>query len=181
MTGISLATLGKSEAKKLNGRIRTLCGRIDRDAGELIELLEQAAAGNIHAALDYPSWPAWWADNVRFDVTDRIERKSLAQIMSSKGMSQRAIGASLGVDHATVSNDLRSGGENSPPDTVPDNVIGLDGKSYKRKPPKPRQPTRDDYVAWPGEQIKILVESVDHERTKGPLSEVPQRIRRTVG
>jgi len=65
----------------------------------------------------------------------------LAALMSGKGMSQRAIAAVLDVDQKTVSNDLRSGEENS--SAVTD---GLDGKNYKQKSkanPK-RPPIRGD-------------------------------------
>jgi hypothetical protein len=81
-------TLSRSAAEKLNRRIKTLCGRVTRDGSDLLCLLDEAAAGNIHEALNYPSWPAWWADNVRFGASDKIERKQLVAIMSSKGMSQ---------------------------------------------------------------------------------------------
>jgi hypothetical protein len=165
-------TLSKSEATKLNAKIKTACGRIDRDAEALSTLLEQAASGNIHVALDYKSWAAWWADNVRFDVTDRIERKSLAAIMSSKGMSQRAIGASLGVDQKTVSNDLRSTEENSSVDDAGARVISLDGRQRPKHPkrtpnskrkPKPRpEPSFD--ISTPERLIGTLVETIDDQR-----------------
>lgn len=74
--------------------------------------------------------------------------------MSGKGMSQRAIGAALSVDQKTVSNDLRSGEENSSAVTV-----GMDGKSYPREPKvTPRQRPITD--AW-GDAVSKLTKATD--------------------
>ena len=108
-----------------------------------LSCLQRAKAGEIHVALGFSSWPAYVTDVVQIVPTDKAERRMLAALMSGEGMSQRAIGAALGVDQKTVSNDLRSGEENSSAVTV-----GLDGKTYPREQTKPiperQRPVTDD-------------------------------------
>jgi hypothetical protein len=129
--------LTKRQAVALDKKIRTasdkLTGTIDKvatDIDALIELIDQAANGQIHVALELPSWTAWFKDAVRVNPSDRLERKVLVALMSGKGMSQRQIGATLGVSQKTVDRDLdgvvaESG--DSPVDT-----LGSDGKTYSR-------------------------------------------------
>jgi hypothetical protein len=100
-------------------------------------------------------------DAVRFAPKDRDQRKLVVQLMSGKGMSQRAIADVIGVDAATVNRDLSGVAFatpvdlDSPPNDLsddadatpvnvdsspkPDSVIGVDGKRYRRKP-KPEPP-----------------------------------------
>jgi hypothetical protein len=52
---------------------------------------------------------------MRLSIAER--REAVAELRTA-GMSQREIGAVLGVDHATVLHDLRSG-ENSPKSDIP--------------------------------------------------------------
>lgn len=124
--------LTKREATALNKKIQTMSKRVSDNAFELLSLLEQAATGSIHKALGYNSWTAWYSDNVQIDVSDKSERKMLVTMMSGKGMSQRAIAASLGIGQATVSRDLDAE-EAGDSDESPEATEGLDGKSYKRK------------------------------------------------
>lgn len=118
-------TMSKRDATALNKKISTMSEKVATNAFELLSLIEQAAAGNIHLALGYKSWTEWYSENVQIDVSDKDERKMLAQMMSGKGMSQRAIAASLGIGQATVSRDLEGDSNGSP-------VTGLDGKTYKK-------------------------------------------------
>jgi hypothetical protein len=117
--------LTKSAAKALDKKIRTASDKLTTNAEALWDLLEQAALGQIHEALEYPSWTAWMKDAVQFTPSDRVERKALAALMSGKGMSQRPIAGTLGVDQKTVSNDLAGTEENSSVKTT------LNGKTYK--------------------------------------------------
>jgi hypothetical protein len=124
--------LDKHAAKALDDKIREVSGKLATDAADLLNLLKRAKAGQIHVALGFSSWPAYVIDAVQFATTDRADRRMLSVLMYREGMSQRAIGASLGVDQKTVSNDLRSGEENSSAVTA-----GLDGKTYPREQRKP--------------------------------------------
>lgn len=131
--------LDKVKAEKLDKRIRRLAQASAEHMDQLAALVEEAKAAAIHVALGFPSWPAYLMDAVQIAPTDKAERKMLATLMYSEGLSQRAIAAVLDVDQKTVSNDLRSGEENSSTATA-----GVDGKSYKRKPkgaaPQPKVP-----------------------------------------
>lgn len=101
-----LEPLTEKEAKALDKKIRTASDRLSTSTENLLNLLEQAAAGAIHEALGMPSWTAWFKDAVQISVSDRFERKELVKMMSGKGMSQRAIAGSLGVSQKTVDRDL---------------------------------------------------------------------------
>jgi hypothetical protein len=129
--------ISKEQAEVLTAEIRRACVEFVELRDHLQELIRQAHAGQIHNALGYASWTAWFADTVQIAPADKAQRQLWVAFMSGEGMSQRAIGKSLGVDQRTVSNDLRSGEENS----SPDNVIGLDGKRYN---PKRRQPIKSE-------------------------------------
>jgi hypothetical protein len=134
--------ISKEQAEVLTAEIRRACVEFAELRDHLQELIRQAHIGQVHNALGYASWTAWFADTVQIAPADKAQRQLWVAFMSGEGMSQRAIGASLGVDQKTVSNDLRAGEENS----SPDNVIGLDGKRYKpkrRQPIKPEVPPSD--------------------------------------
>jgi transposase len=98
--------LTEKAAKALDKKIRTASDRLSTTTENLLNLLEEAAAGAIHEALGLPSWTAWFKDAVQINVSDRFERKELVKMMSGKGMSQRAIAGSLGVSQKTVDRDL---------------------------------------------------------------------------
>jgi hypothetical protein len=109
--------MDRADAERLDKRIRLLVGTINDNLDKLYELVEQAKTGQIHKALDYPSWTAWAADTIKIQVRlDRGQRRELVGYLSGEGMSQRAIADVVGVDQKTVSNDLRlAGEENSSP------------------------------------------------------------------
>ena len=140
--------LTENKAKALDKKIRAASDKVDTNFHALIDLLEEAAEGLIHVALGYSSWPAYVKDAVQFSVMDRIERKSLVALMTGKGMSQRAIAAALGTSKGTVQNDQKV--DNTCP---PDNVTGLDGKTYPkpRPTPEPKQldaESQDEQQVW---------------------------------
>jgi hypothetical protein len=98
--------LTKAKAKALDKKIRAASDKVSTSTENLLDLLEEAAAGNIHEALELPSWTAWFADAVQISISDKHERKELVKLMSGKGMSQRAIAGTLGVSQKTVDRDL---------------------------------------------------------------------------
>jgi hypothetical protein len=132
--------LTKTQAKAIDKKIREISGAIGTSIKWLVERLNIAHQGKIHVALGFPSWTAYVQDAVRFAPADRDERKMLVQLMSGKGMSQRAIADVIGIDQATVSRDLSGDADASREEnSSPDSVIGVDGKRYRRKP-KPEPP-----------------------------------------
>lgn len=118
--------LTEAKAKSLDKRIRAASDKLTIGMDALLDLLNEAASGQIHVALGYASWPAYLKDAVKVVPADRTERKQLTEYMSGRGMSNRAISAIVGVDEKTVRRDTE--GKNDGGKTE-----GLDGKSYKRK------------------------------------------------
>ncbi|WP_406170194.1 hypothetical protein OIE52_38950 [Streptomyces canus] len=77
--------------------------------------------------LGYASWDAYLDGEFgehRVKLP-REQRREIVASMSAAGMSTRAIGAAVGVDHKTVVNDRAATGEFSP---VPETVLSLDGR-----------------------------------------------------
>jgi hypothetical protein len=116
-------TVTRDEARELTDRIR---GELRIAADLVIEAYKTGA----WAALGYGTWQAYCVTEFAATRWARAipvpERREITQRARSAGMSQRAIGAALGVDRSTVQEDLAAGGGNPPPD----NVIGIDGKRY---------------------------------------------------
>lgn len=75
--------LSKPQAKALDKRIRTASDKVATSVNTLLNLLEEAAPGQIHRALGATSWTAWFRDAVQ------LERKSLMSLMSGRAMSQK--------------------------------------------------------------------------------------------
>jgi len=128
---VEVAPLTERQAKALNKKIRAANDKMQTDAENLFDLLEQAAAGRIHEALGYASWTAWFSETVQIRPQDREQRKALVAMMTGKGMSQRAAAKALGVSQKTVDRDLE-GTESDDSETV----TSLDGsqRSRKKKP-----------------------------------------------
>jgi hypothetical protein len=105
--------LNKTEAKRLDKKIRTAADKTVKSNQRTLELFDElkglvaeAKTGEIHKALGLKSWPAYLADAVHITVAARDDRKAVTQWLSGEGMSQRAIGAMLGVGFGTVNRDL---------------------------------------------------------------------------
>lgn len=104
-----------------------------KDEGErrgIPEVIAELHAGQGWKALNYATWGeacdaimGGW----RLQIP-REDRREIVGDLREQGMSTRAIGSALGVHHVTVQNDLKAGGESSPP--APQPVTGLDGKTY---------------------------------------------------
>lgn len=114
--------LSRGDAARLDRRIRLLVGSIADNVAKLYDLVEQAKAGQIHAALQYPSWTAYVADALKVDVRlDRDQRRELVGWLSDQGMSQRAIASVVGASIGTVNADL--GVQNRTPDPADEEVV----------------------------------------------------------
>lgn len=115
-------------------------------------------------ALGYADWQSYideefGADRLRLSPEHR--QKAVAELRLA-GMSQRAIGATLGVSPATVNSDL-SGVQNQTPETIQ----GTDGKSYQtQRPAAPevdaeREPALEGVVESP-----VVTWSEEEERLR---------------
>lgn len=120
---------------------------------DLKDWIVRAVKGRAWIALGYGSWDEMC--EAEFDGAvirlPREDRREAVASLREAGLSTRAIGSALGVDHKTVVNDVRSTGENSP---VPETVTSLDGRErpatqVRRDPdpepePEPQGPEHDD-------------------------------------
>src|SRR6185436_8881844 len=95
-----------------------------------IALLDEAARGQIHIALGtYPSWTAWFSENVTIRPIYVTDRQELAKMMTSRGMSTRAAAKALDCSQSTLSRDVRGESFDST------SVTTLDGKTAPRNKP----------------------------------------------
>jgi hypothetical protein len=97
-------------------------------------------------ALGYDSWETYVdgefsESRVRLSAPER--REAVAELRLA-GMSQRAIGTTLGVSKATVANDLA---EVVNSDHLPEAVTGADGKTYAATRPTTETPGSADPVS----------------------------------
>lgn len=134
MTAVVLeqTDLTADEARQLTDRLRTNIGNVVSD-------VTSAHAGRAWLALGYARWNDYVSAELGGALAglDRLQRLEVVGELRDTGMSQRAIGAALGVDQKTISNDLRQRGEESSSPAV---VTGLDGKNYSPVPE--REPRR---------------------------------------
>lgn len=125
--------LTEGMARNLDKRIRQAGGRVGVETDKLLELLKEAMDGQIHVALGKPSWLAYFKEVVgTLAWKGRDQRQALAGVLAGTGVSNRSSAAILGVDEATVRNDLRDADV-----SAPDKKKGADGKEYPAKP-KPK-------------------------------------------
>lgn len=202
-----MSALTAAEARERIDRVK---GHVDQISEDVLQLWH----GLAWQALGYDDWYSMC--DAEFEVRiqlPREKRQELVADLSSEGMSTRAIGAAIGVSHPTVLTDLKSGGQDLPPEpeteTEPESktatittktkttdertvtevvdtetgeiteqpqpvakVIGLDGKTYQRKP-KPTQPNRksliDDFeksLATVNKSVERLRKHTDDDRWK---------------
>jgi hypothetical protein len=156
--------LTKKAAEALDKKIRAASDRFVTHREKLIELLDEAARGEIHEALGYSSWTAWVKDAVQIQVVDADERRALVALMSGKGMSQRVIAGTLNVSKKTVQNDQQHLDKGI-------QVNGADGKTYSRIPPKKKATPKPE----PVEQ-----EPQDAEEVDLPDEEVPPPVEKII-
>ncbi len=139
-----VADLTPDEARQLTDRIKA-------HVTELLPLIKEAFERRADVALGYTNWPDYCDQELRGLRLPVAQRREAVAELAQTGMSTRAIGSALGVDHKTVSNDLRSAGENSPPgkDLSLATVTGLDGKQYPATRPAPVDAPAGPDVASP--------------------------------
>jgi len=94
--------------------------------------------------------------------TRKARRVKKCGELASQGMSSRSIAAEVGVDRMTVHADLRSAGEDSPPER-PEKVRGQDAKQYPAK-------------ALPPEELDARAERILEQKKEGKtVSEIAKK------
>lgn len=157
MSEAAVATMTEQEAQKLTERIRVTAVNYADARQKLQELVSEAKKGNAHIALGYSSWTAYLSEVLGEEPMRlaRGERQEMVQLLSSEGMTSRAIAPIVGASDRQVRYDV-AGGKNCPPEpaepalsdepgqvsklTGADSaatVTGMDGKTYTRPEPKP--------------------------------------------
>ncbi len=160
-----LVPLNVQDAERLDRRIRLMAQTTRENFEKVGRLLDEAKNGRLHEALGFKSWTAYVADALGGQLQLSGEaRQAMVQVLAGEGMSVRAIATATGVSKSTVDRDLAQvsqtgtvGGEGVPDSTVPQRdsldwsdagsvpvapgekvSTGLDGKTRRHKPRKPR-------------------------------------------
>lgn len=154
-TEIQSQTMSEADAAALTEKIRITAHNYAEYRQRLQELVAEAKTGNAHLALGYASWTAYLSEVLGEEPMRlaRGERQEMVTLLSSEGMSTRAIAPIVGATHTTVRRDVEAHGTNVPPEPeLTDEpgqvtkltgsgsaagITGRDGKTYTRPDPKP--------------------------------------------
>lgn len=158
--------LDRAAAERRAERIRLRLDTIADNYAAVMPMIRDSIEKRDDLALGYPSVGAYVADRFGGSLQRLgVEvRRAVVGELTAAGMSSRAIAPVVGVSHATVQADVRSGGNNFPPAQAPEGegtptvgasaavdtgdanprppvctkptpVTGLDGKTYTRPDP----------------------------------------------
>jgi hypothetical protein len=101
--------LEKSKAEALDKKITTAITEIgtavagvDDRISKLTDMVNEAKAGQIHVALGFASWTAYFTERVQTPVVSITERKNVIALLHDAGMSQRDIATQVKVSVGTV-------------------------------------------------------------------------------
>lgn len=122
--------LDEDHARQLTERIRLTASTIRERWDRLVQLVEQAKAGEVADVLGYASWTAYLSDVLGGQM--RLagpERAEWVGYLTGQGMSTRAIAPIVGASPKTVARDAERAREASPEAPAPV-VTGRDGKTY---------------------------------------------------
>lgn len=126
---------------------RELTDQIAEGLADVHSLIVQAWEGRVWEPLGYETWDAWIDANFRglHLRPPREQRNEVVQSMREAGMSMRAISQATDLSYSTVQRVAQAGDPNGSPEES-SNVVGLDGKSYKK--PKKSAPTAEHAVEF---------------------------------
>lgn len=163
MSTLATAALTEQEATRLTERIRLTAHNYSEARAKLQELVSEAKEGNAHLALGYASWTAYLSEVLGEEPMRlaRSERQEMVQLLSSEGMSTRAIAPIVGAHHDTVASDLKSAPVGNP---TPTPVQGMDGKAYTKPESQPAAPKRrpiTDQSSEAGWELAKTVEKLE--------------------
>jgi len=118
VTVVAIPACTYEQAEQITGRFREAIGRVESAWNVMVATAIDAFTNRVWIPLGYDTWDEYCAvevDTAAVHIPRDLRIEIVGQ-MSTAGMSTRAIGAAVGVDHATVLNDRRAGGEISPPE-----------------------------------------------------------------
>lgn len=126
----------KAKAENLDKRIVATVDKIADNFDILEGLVKEAKEGQIHIALGFASWTAYFAARINTKFAEITDRQVAALMLHEEGMSNRAIASTLGVSPATVVTDVKTAKAKKPAATsapkAPSKTVGKDGKEYTR-------------------------------------------------
>jgi hypothetical protein len=128
MTDIATTELTADEARELTAEIR-------RDLDGLLPKIKRAFEGRADKVLGYGSWQAYCSTELSDVRVPTGDRPAMVAELRHGGMSQRAIGAALGVSKETVRRDLSTATNVAVEE--PTKVISLDGRERPATQPNP--------------------------------------------
>ena len=139
---MSETTMTASPQPLTEADARELTDQIAEGLADVHSLIVQAWEGRVWEPLGYETWDAWIDANFRGLQLrpPREQRDEVVQSMREAGMSMRAISQATDLSYSTVQRVARAGDPNGSPEES-SNVVGLDGKSYKK--PKKSAPTAE--------------------------------------
>lgn len=147
-----MTALSRDDAR---ARVERVKAAVSQAREDLVTLWRERA----WEALGYASWDDLC--DAEFGVRmalPRDERREVVAGLRSEGMSTRAIGSALGVNHATVVRDLAPTGASAPVEQ-PERVVSLDGR--ERPATRPVVAERVDVPALPVDRYPELAHYAD--------------------
>ena len=140
---MTTTTMTTNTAPLSQADARELTDQIAEGLADVHSLIVQAWEGRVWEPLGFETWDAWIDANFRGLQLrpPREQRDEVVQSMREAGMSMRAISQATDLSYSTVQRAARAGDPNGSPEES-SNVVGLDGKSYKK--PKKSVPTAED-------------------------------------
>lgn len=182
--------MGADAARRLTERIRITAHNYAEARDKLVALVQEAKDGNAHEALGYDSWTAYLAETLGAEPMRlaRDDRRDMVRVLSSEGMSTRAIASVVGVSRDTVSKDRTTPGVRNLTPAPPAPVTGLDGKTYTRpepkegpEPPRPKRTPLPDTARDLGLDIAKIADRAERlmadDRFTANKNEVAARLR----
>ncbi|MCY1685115.1 hypothetical protein [Kocuria sp. SL71] len=136
---MSATTMTTSPQPLTEADARELTDQIAEGLADVHSLIVQAWEGRVWEPLGFETWDAWIDANFRGLQLrpPREQRDEVVQSMRDAGMSMRAISRATDLSYSTVQRVAPAGDPNGSPEES-SNVVGLDGKSYKKaKEPTP--------------------------------------------
>lgn len=172
--------LDYNEAVRIDSAIIDCVGTLTESFANLVPLIQQAKAQQIHRAFAFNTWTAYLAHRIG-PALRAFDRVAAVSMLADEGLTNRAIAEVIGVDHKTVASDLEKVGNDSPPDdeapTEPVVKIGRDGSKQQAatgRPTKESLAARTALLENPTEDNteiakRILVSKTTVQRVRAAL------------
>lgn len=145
------ASMSHAEAERLTERLRIAVVNYADARQKVQALIERAQAGRAWEVLGFLSWTAYVSEVLGEQPMrlPREERREMIAMLSSTGMSTRAIAPVVGTTRETVRRDIAAATDtnvsvepatNTSGPTYEESVTGLNGKTYARPIRTPKAP-----------------------------------------